>query len=101
MMVLGLIFGLYVLKFLSNLLQQGVQALTSSTITQLLLTEDYQPLRVLESEIPKSHIVSRNQDTSKVKRPWKKQTNNHTKPTFFSLPYSDPPNSTKALRNHC
>lgn len=37
MMVLGLIFSLYVLKFLSNLLQQGVQALTSSTITQLLL----------------------------------------------------------------
>lgn len=53
MIVLALIFSLYVLKFLSNLLQQRVQALTSSTITQLLLTEDYQPLRVLEPDDPK------------------------------------------------
>lgn len=39
MVILALILRPYVLKLLSNLLQQRIQDLTSSTLTQLFLAE--------------------------------------------------------------
>lgn len=50
MIILALIFRPWILKLFAHLLQHRIQALTSSTLTQLFLTEECQPLWALETE---------------------------------------------------